>query len=182
MQPGSGHTGYVALMSPRDDDRSNRQISRAKRRKDGDRSARLAREIMKLSPSALKKLELDEDQRDAVDRAVVVTTLAARRRAERTLAGDLRRFDLVDLEAKLAALGDSVNADAKHFHNAENWRTRMIAEGVAAIAEFPGGGDDELPRLIDAAQREHTTGRPPGAARKLFRHIVALLKAPTEAP
>ncbi len=48
--------------------------------------------------------------------------------------------------------------------------------GVAAAATFPGGVDDELPRLIDAAQRERATGRPPGAARALFRHILETLK------
>jgi ribosomal 50S subunit-associated protein YjgA (DUF615 family) len=48
---------------------------------------------------------------------------------------------------------------------------------VAAAATFPGGAGDELPRLIDAAQRERATGRPPGAARALFRHIANALKA-----
>jgi len=47
---------------------------------------------------------------------------------------------------------------------------------MSAAAELPGGADDELPRLVEAARRERATGRPPGAARALFRHIVELLK------
>ncbi|MGN6111083.1 MAG: ribosome biogenesis factor YjgA [Kofleriaceae bacterium] len=167
----------MRAMSARDDGtRSARQIARGRQRKAGDRSARLANALMKLSATAVKKLELDEDLREAVERARAVTSHGARRRAERTLAGDLRRFDLVALDAQLAKVHESGNADVREFHLAEQWRARMIEEGIAAIAAFPGGRDEQLPRLIDAAQRERATGRPPGAARSLFRHIVALLK------
>ncbi|MBA3456277.1 MAG: DUF615 domain-containing protein [Deltaproteobacteria bacterium] len=163
-------------MSPRDDDKSNRQIARGKRKRAGDRSARLANAIMKLSLPALRKLALDQELRIVVDRARAITALGARRRAERTLAGELRRYDLQVIDEKLGKLHESENTDTELFHQAEGWRARMITGGVAAAAEFPGGVDDELPRLIDAAQREGTTGKPPGAARKLFRHIIEALR------
>jgi ribosome-associated protein len=171
------HTSASAS-SMADDDRSARQIARSKQRKAGDRSARLAKALMQLSSAGVKKLDLDETLRDAVDRARAVTSLVARRRAERALAGDLRRSDLIEIEARLAKVNDSSNTDARQLHVAEQWRARMIEEGIAAVATFPGGGDEQLPRLIEIAQRERTTGKPPGAARALFRHIVELLKAP----
>ena len=166
-------------MSPRNDDdtRTAREISRSKRRRAGDRSAKLARELMKLPDTTVKKLELDEDLTDAIARARAVSTNIARRRAERTLAGDLRRFDIGALEDQLAKLAEPGTLHARQFHLAEQWRTRLIEEGPAAIAAFPGGGDAELPRLLDAAQREKAIGKPPGAAKALFRHIVELLKA-----
>ena len=165
-------------MSVRDDGtKTARQIARQKQRKAGDRSTRLANALMKLSAPALKKLELDEDLRDAVDRARAVTPLVARRRAERTLAGDLRRFDLVELDARLAKPPEAGNPDVRQLHVAEQWRARMIEEGTAAAASFPGGANELLSRLIDAAKRERDVGRPPGAARALFRHIVGVLKA-----
>jgi ribosome-associated protein len=166
-------------MSSRDDDaRSARQIARGKQRKAGDRSTRLANLLMKLPAPAVKKLTLEDDLREAIDRARAITSLIARRRAERTLAGDLRRFDLVALDHELAKVQQAGNTDVQQLHLAEQWRARMIEEGLAAAATFPGGAADEaLPRLIDAAQRERTTGRPPGAARALFRHIVEALKA-----
>ena len=159
-----------------DDDRSARQIARSKRRAAGDRSARLANALMKLPAPALKKLELDEELRDAIERARAVTAHIARRRAERTLAGELRRFDLPELDDQLASLDEAGNAGAQQLHLAEQWRAKLIEGGVAAAATFPGGVGDELPRLIDAAQRERATGRPPGAARALFRHIANALK------
>jgi ribosome-associated protein len=133
---------------------------------------------MRLPDSAVKRLELEGDLREAVERARAVTSHIARRRAERTLAGDLRRFDLIALAAQLARLDEGGGgADVQELHLAERWRARLIDEGIAAAAEFPGGSDDALSRMIDAARRERDTGRPPGAARALFRHIVEALRA-----
>lgn len=170
--------GKMSAMSDRDDDdRTARQISRSKRRKAGDRSARLASALMKLKEPALRRLSVDDELRAEIHRARAVTSLVARRRAERTLAGELRRHDLAALDQQLAKLHESGGAaDTQAFHLAERWRAKLIDEGVAAIAEFPGTTDDELPRLISAAQRERDTGKPPGAARKLFRYVAAALK------
>jgi len=170
-------------MADRDDrGESRRQIARRQQRKVGDRSARLANALMKLSASALGKLGLDEDLRASVDRARAVTAHVARRRAERTLAGDLRRIDLVALDARLARVQTTGAAEQQQLHLAEQWRVRMIEGGLAAAAEFPGGVTEPLPRLIESAQRERATGKPPGAARALFRHIAAVLKAQVAAP
>jgi len=170
-------------MAERDDrGESRRQIARRQQRKAGDRSARLANALMKLPVSALGKLGLDEDLRASVDRARAVTAHVARRHAERTLACDLRRIDLVALDARLAQVQTTGAAEPQQFHLAEQWRARMIEEGLAAAAEFPGGVTEPLPQLIASAQRERVTGKPPGAARALFRHIAAVLKAQPVTP
>jgi ribosome-associated protein len=160
----------------RDDDRTARQISRSKTKRAGDRSAKIARTLMELKDSALAKLQLDDDLRADVTRARAVTSHIARRRAERTLAGELRRYDIAEVDEQLVKLADGTAGDARLFHAAEQWRARLIAEGMAAAADLPGEADPELPRLIDAAQRERDTGKPPGAARALFRHVMKRLE------
>lgn len=162
----------------RDDDRTARQISRSQTKKAGDRSARLARQLMDMKPATLTKLVIDDELRAAIDRARAVESQQARRRAERTLAGDLRGVDLVELTAKIELVGTSNDPANQFFHSVERWRDRLLAD-EAALSEFPVQ-DDELPRLIDAAQRERDTGKPPGSGRKLFRHLSALLQAPKE--
>lgn len=166
-------------MRDRDDDaESRRQIARRKVRAAGDRSARLARALMDLPASSLDKLELDDELREAVDRARAVTSHNARRRAERGLAGDLRGVDdLGDIEARLTNIQETGMASPRLFQLAERWRARLIDEGAAAASEFPGGAQPALLALIDDARRERDTGRPPGAARALFRHVIAALEA-----
>lgn len=157
----------------RDDDRTARQISRSKTKRAGDRSAKVANQLMKLKDSQLAKLVIDDELREEILGARRVTSLIARRRAERTLAGELRHQDLAALEDKLQKLDEGDAGDVRQFHAAEQWRARLIEEGMAAAAELPGGYDDELPRLVDAAQRERDTGKPPGAARALFRYVMS---------
>ena len=165
-------------MSDSDDhDESRRQIARRERRDAGDRSARVAHRLMKLPESVLGKLDVEEELRDAIVRARAVTSQNARRRAERTLAGDLRGIDLDTLETRIANVQAAGATEPRLLHLAERWRARLIEEGSAAAAEFPGGAADPLPALIQQARRERDTGKPPGAARALFRHVIAVLKA-----
>ena len=147
-------------------------------RREGDRTARLAQTLMEIKAPVLKRLDLEDELRDAINTARKVTALIARRRAERTLAGDLRRFDTADLDAQLQKVHDG-NVDEQQFHLAEQWRTKLIADGIGAAKTFPGGvpgSDGELARMIDAAQKERDTGKPPGAARALFRFVAEALK------
>jgi ribosome-associated protein len=165
-------------MSDSDDqDESRRQIAKRQRRDAGDRSARVANTLMKLPGAVLGKLDVDEELRDAIARARAVTSQIARRRAERTLAGDLRGVDLDALETSIANVQATGAAEPRLLHLAEQWRARLIEEGSAAAAEFPGGAADPLPALIQRARLERDTGKPPGAARALFRHVIAVLKA-----
>lgn len=161
---------------PRDDE-SRRQAARRERRDAGDRSARIARELMSWKDAVLAKLELADELRDELARARAVTSPIARRRAERALAGALRGADLDELEAYMINVQAKGNAEPRLFHAAEAWRARLIEEGSAAAAEFPGGYVEPLPALIQNARRERDTGKPPGAARALFRHVMSVLQA-----
>ena len=161
-----------------DDDRSARQIARSERKRAGDQSSRLANTLMKLAAPLVKKLELEPELQAALDRARAVSSPSARRRAERALAGELRKFDVGAVAERLARVQATGHAEDQPFHLAEQWRTKLLEGGIAAAAEFPGTVDDELPRLIDAARREAATSRPPGAGRALFRYLVEALKVP----
>lgn len=173
-------------MTDRDDEAgddeapSRRQVARKARRDAGEDSAKLARELMQLSDSAVSRLGLDEDLQGEVDRARRVTATIARRRAERSLAGALRRVDLEALSAKLANVRATGVGNPARFHLAERWRARLLDEDGAADAFHASFPDDDHPallRMLDAARRERTTGKPPGAARALFRHVVSVLDA-----
>jgi ribosome-associated protein len=158
------------------DDESPREAKKREKREAGDRSARVARQLMDIAETSLSKLDLDEDLREAIDEARRVTSQIARRRAERTLAGELRHIDIAELQRKMANVEETGSAEPRLFHAAERWRTRLIEEGSAAAAEFPGGYVEPLPQLIQNARRERDTGKPPGAQRALFRHVMAVLK------
>lgn len=162
---------------PRDDEElTRRQAARRQTRDAGERSARIARELMAWKDSALAKLELPEDVREELAAARSISSPIARRRAERTVAGALRHADLDEIEAYMIDIQAKGNAEPRLFHEAEHWRAKLIAEGEGA--GFPGGYDEPLPTLVANARRERDTGKPPGAARALFRHVMSILKSP----
>ena len=158
------------------DDENPRVIAKRQKRAAGDRSAALSRTLMQLPDTTIDKLELGEDLLHEVQQARRITSQIARRRAERELAGTLRGEDLVELQRKLENVQETGSAEPRIFHLAEQWRARLIEEGLKAAEEFPGGAVDPLPQLIQNARRERDTGKPPGAARALFRHVMAVLK------
>jgi ribosome-associated protein len=159
------------------DDESRRQTAQREKKQSGDRSARVAHQLMDMAESALSRLDVNDDLREEINNARKVKAAIARRRAERTLAGYLRGVDIADLQQRMANVEATGNADPRLFHAAEQWRARLIEEGAKAAEEFPGGNVDPLPLLIQNARRERDTGKPPGAARALFRHVTSVLKA-----
>jgi ribosome-associated protein len=161
-------------------DESRRATAKRERRDAGERSSRIARELMGWKDSALAKLEMPEELREHLEGARAIKSPIARRRAERALAGSLRGVDLDELEGYMINIEAKGNADPRLFHTAEKWRARLIEEGSAAAVEFPGGNVDPLPALIQNARRERDTGKPPGASRALFRHVMTVLKAKEE--
>jgi ribosome-associated protein len=165
-----------------DEPDSGRSVGRHERREAGEDGARLAKALMEVAESALDKLGLDDDLRAAIDRARAVTSKIARRRAERGLSGDLRRAELGDLEARLASVRATGAADTRLFKLAESWRARLIAEGSSEAQGFPGGARPELMTLVHQARRERDSGKPPGAGRALFRHVMAVLEAEQHGP
>lgn len=156
-----------------DDELTDRQKAKQNKRRAGDRSSELARQLMLMKEATLAKLELSEEVRDAVERARKVSSPIARRRAERTLAGDLRGEDLAAIAELIANVEHQGEVDSTLFHLAEQWRTRLIEEEGASAA-FPGKIQMQL---IINARRERDTGKPPGAKRALFRAVMEALQA-----
>ena len=157
------------------DEPSRRQQAKRDRRDAGERSARIARELLGWKDAAIAKLELPEDVREELDAARAIASPIARRRAERTLAGALRNADLDEIEGYMISVQATGNAEPRLFHEAEHWRAKLIAEGEGA--GFVGGYAEPLPTLVANARRERDTGKPPGAARALFRHVMSVLKS-----
>lgn len=167
------------MADPEDEEvESRRSASRRARRDAGADSSKLARELMQLPATSLAKLGLDEELRAVVEAARRITAQVARRRAERSLAGALRRVDLDALAAKLTNVRATGVGNPQRFHLAERWRMRLLDETGAPdafAAAHPAADHPLLLRLLDAAHRERAVGKPPGAGRALFRHIIAVL-------
>jgi ribosome-associated protein len=77
--------------------------------------------------------------------------------------------------AKLEELRHKHEVNSGHFKMLEHWRDRMLSEGNKAIDEFileyPQADRQLLRQLQRNSQKEKDTGKPPAAARQLFKYL-----------
>lgn len=139
-----------------------------------DRQALIAR-VLELAPSEWQRLGFDERGRKALAEGKKIKPSGARNRQIKYLS---KILDDDALESAAAFMDNrhSQQLEANRvFHNLERWRDRLIAEGLEAMGplleEYPDMDRQQLRQMIQGAQRERDTGKPAGAAKKLFRYL-----------
>lgn len=128
-------------------------------------------------------LGLPDKLADAIALARRIPGGGALVRQRQFVAKLMRGLELEPVRAALDAHADAARLDAARFRRAERWRDRLVEGGPADLAEFatecsvdPG----ELAGLVAAAQAENRSGKPAGAARRLFRRVQEALAAEGE--
>jgi len=138
--------------------------------------------LVELSAGELDALSLPEDVRDAIDAAREITSHGARLRQRLYIGKLLRRIDTDPLVAALEQKGAVDRARLRDERQIEDWRDRLLGAEPAAWDELalahPDADLAELRALANQARAERGSGRPPAAARQLFRRLRSLLAAP----
>lgn len=149
--------------------------SKSKLKRDAAELKDLGDELVALPDSELNALPLDERLRDAIDLARRITAHGGAARQRQLIGKILRKTDLTELRAVIEQRALERRMAAREFHRIETWRNRLLAEGEPALAALlatqPGLDATELRALIRDAQAESDAGRPPAAARALFRRL-----------
>ena len=148
-------------------------ISRSQRRRDALEVKSLAARLIELAPSRLARLPLDDALRLAVAEARSIRSNVARKRQLQFVAKLLRRIDPEPVRQALEAVEDDARHITARQHRAEAWRDRLLDGGDAALGELLQKRRDAdaqaIRQLIRTARAESTRGKPPAAARALFR-------------
>lgn len=149
--------------------------SKSARKREIEMLQALAERMAGLSDKELKRLEVGEQLRAAIDLVRPMRPSGAR---NRQLKHCVKFMDMDELTEVMAYLDDrhsqqvSINQE---FHQLERWRDRLIAEGDEALNalfdERPGLDRQRTRQLARDAAREKNTGKPVGAGRKLFRFL-----------
>ena len=139
----------------------------------------LGEELVQLPAAELAAIELPEDLREAVETARRITAHGARVRQRLYIGKLLRHTDVEPIRQALERRADVDRQRVRREHLIEEWRTRLLADESEAWTELGGrvAATDlaQLRALVRQARAETTSGRPPAAARKLFRRLRDLL-------
>ena len=149
------------------------EVSKSQRKREAQAIKSLASRLIGLSPSRLAQVPLDESLRREIDKARSIRSHVARKRQMQFVAKLLRRDDTEAIESALASFDLEASQLTARQHRAEAWRDRLIEQGdpaIGALLERRRDTDTQAVRqLLRNARREAERGKPPAAARSLFR-------------
>lgn len=159
--------------------------SRSQRKRDAVAVLGLAEQLVSLTTQQLAKLQLPDLVLDAVNDTRRINSHIARKRQLHFLAKLLRREDDALLDQFRGQLGQDrgeSRRETAQLHRIEQWRERLLKDGGAALDGLcelhPSIDREPLLRLIQTAQSEHRSSKPP----KAFREIFQVLKQAFEEP
>ena len=149
------------------------EVSKSQLKREANEILDLAKTLLAMPESTLNGLPLDTGLRDAVDFARGIRSHGARKRQLMTVAKLLRNRDNTQLLDAVNNLGQKNRQVNARFHHLEAWRDRLLDGDDQDLAELlgnsPGINVQTLRQLIRNAKKEARLGKPPAAARKLFR-------------
>jgi len=149
------------------------EVSKSQRKRDAHELLDLAKQLISMPETRLKRLPLDQDLRDEVDFARSIRSHGARKRQLMTVGKMLRKRDTeVLLDAVNNIDGKNRQMTVRH-HHVETWRDRLIAGNDRELSELleqnQAANVQMLRQLIRNAKKEAQLNKPPAAARKLFK-------------
>ena len=149
------------------------EISKSQRKREANELLELAKNLITMPESRLKGLPLDADLREEVEFARSIRAHGARKRQLMTVGKMLRKRDNEQLLDAVNNVDQKNRKMSARFHHDEAWRDRLIEGDDQELSELleqsPNINVQTLRQLIRNAQKEAKIGKPPTAARKLFK-------------
>ena len=157
-------------------------VSKTKLKQEMTSLQKLGKRLAELPNDKLSQLELPDGLADAVREYRRFTKWEAKRRQMQYIGRLMRDLDPAPIAAQLHAWTHTSRADVASFHEAEQWRDRLLASEASTVldqllAAHPALDRKSIVRLVDGARAERAAGRAPASARQLFREIARGLES-----
>ena len=131
--------------------------------------------LQALKPSQLEKLPLNERLRAALEEGRRINSFNAKKRHLNFIGKLMRDQDVAPIQEYLQRLDRQTEASARHFHQLERWRKRLLTEGTVALTEYlnenPQADHQYIGQLVRNVLKEQKENKPPTKNRKLFRYL-----------
>ena len=149
--------------------------SKSQRKREARLLFDLGRDIVGLTKKQLAALPIDDDLLDAIELARGIKSHVARKRQIQFIAKMMRSRDVSDIQEAMNAAEREARQMTVRHHRAEAWRDHLIEGGNEALTGFldkyPLPDSQVLRQLIRSVLKESALGKPPAAARKLFKTL-----------
>ena len=147
--------------------------SKSARKRESQALQELGEELIDLPEPIFRELELPEALREAIVAARAMTSRGALLRQRQFIGRLMRTIDAGPVRASLEKHRLRQRSSGARFHLVEEWRDRLLNEGIAAIPALKAAAASvdaaEVRRLLEAVHRAHDERARRSAARALFR-------------
>ena len=149
------------------------EISKSQRKRDAHELLDLAKKLISMPESRLKRMPMDDDLREEIEFARSIRAHGARKRQLMTVGKMLRKRDTEELIDAVNGIDQKNRRVNARFHHVEAWRDRLVEGTDQDLSELleqsPDINVQTLRQLIRNAKKEAKLGKPPAASRKLFK-------------
>lgn len=151
-------------------------VSKSQLKREAEAQQALGKKLVDLPAGKLEKIPLDEALLDAIQLAQRIRNKREGfRRQLQHIGKMMRNRDTAPIEQALFELENAHHEQNALFHQLEKQRDAILAEGDSAIQEFledyPHADRQKLRQLYRQAQKQQQQGKPPAAARELFKYL-----------
>lgn len=140
---------------------------------------KLGEELVNLTASQLKAIDLPESLREAITQARNINAREGRRRQLQFIGRLMRDIDSVPVQNAIDKLKNQHHQNTTQFHKVEQWRDRLLSDDKAALSElistYPTAEHQQLHQLIRNTKKEADANKPPKSARLLFKYLRKLI-------
>lgn len=156
----------------------DRPPSKTRRKKAAHELQELGETLLGLKPERLRALNLEPELYEALIEGQRMKGHEAIRRHRQFVGRLMRDLDASEIRRQLGADREAARKAALAFQQVEHWRDRLL-QTPQGLGEFlhrhPQVDAAALTALCNEAREETARGRPPRAARALFRELNRIL-------
>ena len=159
---------------------ADQYVSKSQKKRDSRELQDLGAELAKLSDAQLDGLALPSELKEALCAAKTIKQHGALKRQLKFIGGLMRGLNVDPIREQLAGMKLQSGSAVRQHHRVERWRDRLIAEGDSALSVLMSEVSDidrqKVRQLIRNARHECNRGKPPRAARGLYRYLKETLQ------
>jgi ribosome-associated protein len=160
---------------PQSDNKLPDEISRSTIKHEMTALQKLGETLVDMSQSQLDKIPLPDALIKAITFARNLKSREAKRRQLQFIGKLMRTVEIEPIQTAIKIAQLTNRQITAQFHQAEEWRERLINEGDAAIQAFVDMYAEidrqKLRQLTRQAQQNRKTGKNTGAEKELFRYL-----------
>lgn len=163
------------MTSKTDEDTDKEWISKSQRKRDCENLQQISDRLLKLKPDELALIDLPNELENALQQAHHIHSNSALKRQRQYLGKIMRTCDSEKIEQQLNAVVHRNDTNTAQFKKIEKWRDLLLDNDRQVFGEIiqqlPDLDRHHVHNLVRQAAKEAAAGKPPAAARKLFRYL-----------